>query len=164
MVGRTKVTRWLGVSPLRHCGKTFMAFVRALSTLIKGQCPSIMRNCMPQTRVAIRKARLRAFRRTQKALSILSRRMRPSLAPARSSKDSLVITIATFPTGQNQDKNERVQLSGAGLTQPIRLHLFLARRAPPRCPHCARWCLWGFDFYGHFHEFEVRHRRPTQRR
>jgi MFS family permease len=32
---------------------------------------------------------------------IRSRRMRPSIAPARSSKDSLIITIATFPPGQN---------------------------------------------------------------
>ena len=42
-------------------------------------------------------------------------------------KDSLTTTIATFPPGQKQRKNERVQLSGAGLTQPIRLHSFLAQ-------------------------------------
>jgi hypothetical protein len=106
-VGTLGVTLRLGRSPLRHCRKTSMARERASSTLIRGQKPSIIRNCFPETLVVIRKVRLRAFRRTPKPLSTRSRRMRPSVAVTLSSSDSLIITIDIIPPGQNEDKTLR---------------------------------------------------------
>jgi len=72
-----------------------MASARAASTLVKGQWPRFMRNCLPATLVATLKVTLRGFKRTQKPQSMRSRRMRPSRTVARRSKDSLISTIAT---------------------------------------------------------------------
>jgi hypothetical protein len=97
-VGSCLLTAQAGIRPARHSRSTSMARDRACSTLIIGQWPSVIRNCLPATLVATRKVRVRAFMRTQKPDNMRSRKMRPSRAWLFSSKDSVISTIGiSFP-------------------------------------------------------------------
>src|ERR1035437_6154650 len=107
----------------------------------RGKCPSIMRNCLPETLVAIRNVRFLEFNRTPKPHKTRSRRMRPSDAAARRSRDSLISTITAYSPGQNEDKTLLFGRALIVLTTAALRTVADADRALPRCRHSVRWCL-----------------------